>query len=338
MTAHLHYHEITAETPYKMGLALGRDFGEALRPFLGGLVQLPEKARNYLAACLELTRQQFPDYVAELEGYATGAGVPVAVLWQMLLEDDVLALSQEKCTSLATNGGRLIGHNEDWDAAAASRLFILRRNLAGKTLFELHYAGTPGGNAISISSSGTLQMINSQDATPLDTSIPRVPTNIIARFLADSSDIHAAVARLKNIPRMGGYAHTIIQVAPGGKGHLLELSQHDMALREITQFPFVHANHYIMDEMLQFNQRRPECSESSRQRYAAAAAGTAPQMRPEQVMRLLEDASKGADNSLLNNRTLAGVVIDLDSACAWIRLASEPEKSWMKYNLNFLAG
>ncbi|TAL31109.1 MAG: hypothetical protein EPN97_11560 [Alphaproteobacteria bacterium] len=335
MSSHAHYHEITADTPHEMGVALGRAFGPALQPFLRNLKDLPDAARDYLAACFTLTRQRFPDYAAEIEGYAAGAKISLDVLWQMLLEDDVLALSQEKCTSLATNGGRLIGHNEDWDADAASRLFILRRNLAGKTLFELHYAGTPGGNAISISSSGTLQMINSQDATPLDTSLPRVPTNIIARFLADSSDIHSAISRLKGIPRMGGYAHTIIQASPGGKHYLLEFSQHDMAMREITQFPFAHANHYVMEEMLQFNQRSPECSESSRQRHAAAA-GAAPDMKPADVMALLEDASSGPDNSLLNRRTLAGVVIDLDSACVWVRLVSEPEKSWVKYSLDFL--
>lgn len=337
MTMHAHYRVITADTPFDMGLALGRAFGEALRPFLGNLVPLPDDARRYLSACLALTRQHFPDYVAELEGYAAGVGVPLDVLWQMLLEDDVLALAQDKCTSLATNNGQLIGHNEDWDADAASRLFILRRTLKGQTLFELHYAGTPGGNAISISSSGTVQMINSQDATPLDMSIPRVPTNIIARFLAESGDTDAAIARLRQIPRMGGYGHTLIQAAPGGRHHLLELSQHDMAVREITQFPFVHANHYIMDEMVRFNRRAPECSESSRQRYAAAAAGTTPDMRPEDLMSLLVDASRGADNSLLNNRTLAGVVIDLEGASAWIRLASEPEKSWVKYRLDFLS-
>jgi hypothetical protein len=336
MTVHSHYHEITADKPYDMGLALGRAFGAALQPFLSGLVPLPEDARDYLAACLTLTQGHFPDYVAELEGYAAGAGVPLNVLWQMLLEDDVLALTRDKCTSLATNNGRLIGHNEDWDAEAAGRLFILRRTLKGQTLFELHYAGTPGGNAISISSSGTLQMINSQDATPLDTSTPRVPTNIIARFLADSRDVSAAVARLQKIPRMGGYAHTLIQERPGGTHYLLELSQYAMAMREITQFPFVHANHYIMDEMLKFNERPQECSESSRQRHAAAVAGTVPDMKPADVMSLLEDASRGPDNSLLNRRTLAGVVIDLDSACGWVRLASEPEKSWVRYSLDFL--
>ncbi|MEZ0223301.1 MAG: C45 family autoproteolytic acyltransferase/hydrolase [Alphaproteobacteria bacterium] len=337
MTVHAHYHEISADEPFDMGLALGRAFGAALRPFLSNLSQLPDPGRDYLKACLSLTRQHFPDYVAELEGYATGAGVDMSVLWQMLLEDDVLALSQEKCTSLATNNGRLIGHNEDWDADAASRLFILRRKLKGQTLFELHYAGTLGGNSISISSSGTIQMINSLEATPLDTSMPRVPTNIIARYLADSADIHAAVTRLQQIPRMGGYAHTIIHTTPGTKHYLLELSQHSMAMQEVTRFPFAHANHYVMDDMLRFNARPPECSESSRQRYDAAATGAASHMRPEQVMSLLEDAGRGPDNSLLNRRTLAGVVIDLDAGCAWIRLASEPDVSWVKYGLDFLS-
>jgi hypothetical protein len=332
MTVHAHYHDITADTPREMGLALGRAFGDALRPFLAELKPLPEQARSYLAACLAQTRQHFPGNVEELEGYAAGAGVETALLWQMLLEDDINVLHAEKCTSMATNKGRLIGHNEDWSADAAGRLFILRRTLRGQTLFELHYAGTLGGNAISISSAGLVQMINSLEGTPLDTSAPRVPTNIIARFMADSTDTKAALAKLKDIPRMGGYAHTLINAK---SVTLLELSQHEIASREITQFPFVHANHYTVDEMLHCNRRPPAESESSRQRYAGAVAGIAPQMAPEQLMTLLKNDSKGPDNSLFNRRTIAGVVIDLDAKCLWIRLASEPEIDWVKYGLDF---
>lgn len=336
MTVHSHYREITAETPYEMGMALGRAFGEALQPFLKELVQLPKGAQDYLTACLTLTREHFPDYIKELEGYAAGAGVGMDIFWQMLLEDDIHELPQEKCTSLVTNNGRLIGHNEDWDAAAANRLFVLRRKLKGRALFELHYAGTLGGNAISLSSSGAIQMINSLKAMPLDISIPRVPTNIIARYVADSDNIDTAIQRLRQIPRMGGYAHTIINTRQGGKHKLLELSQHDMAVHEILHFPFVHANHYTTDEMLHCDRQLPERSESSRQRYAAATAGAAQQMLPEAVISLLEDTSQGPSNSLMNSRTIAGVIIDLDSRCLWVRLASEPEKQWLKYGLEFL--
>lgn len=335
MTFHAHYHEITAGTPREMGLALGRAFGEALRPFLGDLKPLPEQTRHYLAACLELTRQHFPDYVEELEGYAEGAGVETSLLWQMLLEDDINSLKADKCTSMATNNGRLIGHNEDWSADAASRLFILRRTLRGRTLFELHYAGTLGGNAISIGSQGLVQMINSLEGMPFDASTPRVPTNIIGRFIAESADANAALAKLKSIPRMSGYAHTLIQ-AKGSDHRLLEFSQEAIAARHIKQFPFVHANHYTLDKMLHCNRRPPAESESSRQRYAGAAAGIAPHMTPEQLMALLQNDSKGPDNSLFNRRTIAGVVIDINGKHIWIRLASEPEKGWVKYALDFL--
>lgn len=330
---HAHYHEIAADTPRGMGLAMGRVFGGALRPFLAALKPLPDQTRSYLTACLALTRQHFPDYVDELEGYAEGAGTEIAVLWQMLLEDDINSLQPEKCTSMATNKGRLIGHNEDWSAEAAGRLFILRRTLRGQTLFDLHYAGTLGGNAISINSSGIVQMINSLEGRPFDTSTPRIPTNITGRIMADCADVDATLEKLRSLPRMGGYAHTLI----GRKNAvLLEASQQEIAARSITRFPYVHSNHYTMDEMLHCNRRPPAESESSRNRYAAASAGVQPEMSPAQLMALLQDGSKGPNNSLFNRRTIAGVVIDLDNKCLWIRLASEPEKDWVKYGLDFL--
>lgn len=335
MTVHTHYYDIKADTPREMGLALGHAFGGALKPFLSQLKPLPDKTRAYLADCLALTRQHFPDYVEELEGYAAGAGVDAAMLWQMLLEDDINALQTEKCTSMVTNDGRLIGHNEDWSADAARRLFILRRTLRGRTLFELHYAGTLGGNALSINSSGMVQMINSLAGMPFDASEPRVPTNIIGRFIAEATDTAAALKKLNAIPRMGGYAHTLIH-AHGAGNQLLELSQDRIAARNISQFPFVHANHYTLDDMLHCNRRPPAESESSRQRYAGASEGITAAMTPQQLMALLENDNKGPDNSLYNRRTIAGVAIDLDAKCAWIRLASEPEQDWVKYGLDFI--
>ena len=314
-----------------MGLALGNAFGAALQPFLRNLAVLPDTVNDYLRRCFKLTREIFPDYVAELEGYAAGSGVSVQVLWQMLLEDDISALAPEKCTSLVTNNGRLIGHNEDWDADTTARLFVLRRNLAGRTLFELHYAGTLGGNALSINGSGIVQIINSlNDGLPLDVSVPRVPTNIIGRFVADSTDTVATITKLKNIPRMGGYAHSLIQAGKNKTHCLIELSQHNMALHEIATFPYVHANHYTLKDMLHFNRVNRE---SSKQRYAAAAQGTAADMQCAEVMTLLQDKSAGPDNSLMNDRNIAGMVLDLDHSCAWVRLASEPEKGWLQYKL-----
>lgn len=327
---HTHFHEITADTPREMGLAMGRAFGAALQPFLQDLKPLTADIRDYLAACFALTRLHFPAYAEELEGYAAGAGTSIDLFWQMMLEDDVHAITAEKCTSMATNNGRLLGHNEDWDAAAAGRLFILHRRLKSHSLFELHYAGTPGGNAVSVNGTGLVQMINSLEGRPIDIKTPRVPTNIIARAMADSADPKATLAKLRNTPRMGGYAHTLIGTS---EKILVEMSQDEISVHDIASFPFVHANHYKLDDMQHCNRRTGMRAESSRQRYDAAASAIKPQMNSDEVKTLLHDNSRGPDNSLLNQRTIAGTVIDLEAKAIHIRLLSEPEKSWVEYKL-----
>ncbi len=314
-----------------MGLALGRAFGPALQPFLREQKPLPAPIRGYLAACLALTRQHFPAIVEELEGYAEGAGAPMEIFWQMMLEDDLQTLMPEKCTSMATNNGHLLGHNEDWDAAAAGRLFILRRTLKNRSLLELHYAGTPGGNALSVNSGGVVQMINSLEGRPLDTQTPRIPTNIIARVMAESTHPHDTLEKLRNIPRIGGYAHSLITRNSGNM--LVEMSRDEISIQSITPFPFAHTNHYTLENMQHCNRRTGWRAESSRARRDGATAGLKPQMNAGEMKTLLQDNSRGEDNSLLNRRTIAGTVIDLDAKTAHIRLLGEPEKSWVSYAL-----
>lgn len=340
---HDHYHEIAAQTHQELGLATGRAFGTALHPFLGRQSDVPVKMRVYLEDCMALTRQHFPDYVAEIEGYAAGAGADLMQLWQMMLEDDLSALPMakprpgaEKCTSFVTNHARLMGHNEDWDEEAQQRLFILRRVLYGRTTLELHYAGTLGGNAVSINDAGMIQMINSLPCEPVDTTIPRVPTNLIARHLSDCEDITQGFDYIRGLPRMGGYAHTLINVRPDGKHVMAELSQNDQSITDITAYPAVHANHFVLEGMEKYNRDRGKRTLSSHQRYETACTGTSENMTAEEAMTLLEDTGNGPDFSLLNKRTIAGVVIDLEDACAWIRLSGEADKGWLRYELDFL--
>jgi hypothetical protein len=339
MIAHAHYREISAATPYDMGLALGRAFGPALRPFLEKLPPPPRQAaQDYLKRCFEFTRHEFPDITAEIEGYAAGAGVGLDIFWRMLLEDDLQAISdsfgpQEKCTSFVAGGGRVIGHNEDWDAESHERLWVLRRNCAGRVLFELHYAGTPGGNALSINGAGIVQMINSQDSEPVDMSVPRVPANVVARFVAEAEDIDATLVRLKKLPRMGGYAHTLVRAA---ECRLIETSQSAIVSCSVASFPYAHANHYVLEEMCGRNTRPPDRAANTRRRMETALTGAKAVRTPAEARALLEDASGGPDCGLMNARTLAGVVVDLEARQAWVRLASEPEKSWLRYELDFL--
>lgn len=333
---HRQYHHIKAKTPFEMGEALGRTFGPALQPYWKGLKPLSEGVQSYIADCYTLTAHVFPQYTAEIEGYAKGAGVSIQTLWHFLLEDDIDALSGEKCTSFVTNKGRLLGHNEDWNPQSAARLFILHRELAGKTLFEFHYGGTLGGNAFSVNGHGVAVLVNSQDATPVDTSMPRIPTNVLARFVAETADPAECVEQLKTLPRMAGYAHTMIDLK-SGHHRLLEASQHDVASEEITVFPFIHANHYILDEMVKLNIDPYSEEKTTYPRYAAAQRGTAPRMDVEAAQKLLEDETGGPNCSLLNRRTLAGVVLDADAKTAHIRVAAEADKGWVPYRLDFLS-
>src|SRR5690606_20058965 len=113
-----------------------------------------EKARendgwNDKVACalmlLEPTQRHFPQYIEEISGYAEAAHIHMRELWALCVEDD----AHNKCTTVVTNGGKLLLHNDDWDPEAANAVCVLEKTVGELTILELYYYVIPlGGSAV----------------------------------------------------------------------------------------------------------------------------------------------------------------------------------------------
>ena len=77
MLSHSNYFEFKAKSNYDLGLQLGEHFKDAVKTRMSKIernsswVKKLKRAKEYL----EFTKQYFPQYVREIEGYAQGAGV-----------------------------------------------------------------------------------------------------------------------------------------------------------------------------------------------------------------------------------------------------------------------
>ncbi|MGD9212021.1 MAG: C45 family autoproteolytic acyltransferase/hydrolase, partial [Desulfobacteraceae bacterium] len=239
---HKNYYEIRAKNYFDLGFQEGQLFGVFLRQSVKQQKKLSYGDTGLLTrakAYLKITKRMFPYLLEELEGYAEGARVPFDDLWLLSLEDELFPSMYEKCTTVITNHGLLIAHNEDWDVEAMDAICVLKKTVQGLTILELYYLNTLGGNAISVNSNGFVQTINT--LTHSDTQIG-VPKNIIARWLSETNDPESDFKRLEMIQRASGYSHNFCRT--DGAIWNFECSAKEQILL-CPNAPFIHTNHFL---------------------------------------------------------------------------------------------
>ncbi|QEG32948.1 C45 family autoproteolytic acyltransferase/hydolase [Bythopirellula goksoeyrii] len=325
---HKNYFEIEADNTYELGLQKGKLFGESLLQSLNeerkGKVwsEYVRRSREYLTP----TEKVFPELVAELKGYAHGAGTSFEELWTLNLLDELTQDVQEKCTTFVTNNGFLVAHNEDWSADAEDELCVLKRTIGDATTLELFYVNTLGGNAISINSHGILQAINSLNHYDHQMGIPKC---VVARWLSDTSAPERDLEMLGRLRRASGFHHVIVNslgnvwsVECSAKSHIITT----------PAIPFVHTNHYLMPEMavLEGNSNRF----GTFGRLSRASENVSETMSIEKARKILGDSSQGKRRSIHSNRTIGGMIVDVDHMQAMVWLRRESKKGWLSYEMN----
>jgi hypothetical protein len=325
---HDNFFSIEADTHFDLGQRKGQLFGEYLRKKLARLTtarwwsRFVRRSRDYLG----VTRQYFPQLVAEYEGYARGASVAFEDLWTFELLDEMTE-GGDRCTTVVTNNGFLVAHNEDWTPDAADGLCLLKRTVGEHSAFELFYLNTLGGNSISINSRGIVHAVNSLEHRDRQIGVPR---NVVARWMSDAHSPEDAYAALQNVPRAGGYHHTFVSAA--GEVWSIECSAGRQVLTR-PSMPFVHTNHFLSDSLRSLE--LADDDEGTYRRYQSASGGVRELMSQEDAQELLSDTSQGRRRSIFNARTIARMVIDVDHMVANVWLARERQKGWLSYNVAF---
>ena len=116
MQHHDNFFTFQADNNYDLGLQLGAHFKEVAQARLNRILRDDAWALKLKRSMeyLSVTKESFPHYVQEIEGYAKGAGVDFLECWTRSFEDQFSFYREDHCTSIVTNDGKLISHNEDW--------------------------------------------------------------------------------------------------------------------------------------------------------------------------------------------------------------------------------
>jgi len=322
---HSNYFEIQANSYFDLGLQQGRLFRIEAHSKINGKKQhrlwedIVEKSQEHL----QLTTSAFPHLIEELRGFSSGAEVRFDDLWAAILGNEIANI--DKCTTVITNGGRLIAHNEDGDAHAQDTVCVLKKTIKDITILEVFYYNTLGGNAISINSHGFVQTINSLSHRDTQVGIPR---NCIARWMSETRSPETDFSSLTTLKRSSGYNHNLI--SKSGEIWNIESSAIQQTLiKPVT--PFVHTNHYLGS--LQHLENNDNAS-ATFERYAAANLWVKKYMSVSEAQAMMSDIAAGEKMSIFNERTIARVIVNLEQLVAHIWLLRESDKGWVEYDLH----
>lgn len=328
---HRNYHEVSGATPAECGSILGRLFGRILAGYIADARDdetWPERRRD-AEPLLAQTARYFPAYFEELSAYAKAAGVSLIDLWTISIEDELEDDDTEKCTTVITNNGRLIAHNEDWDADAADDICILKKRCGDVTTLELYYYGCPlGGTALSICSNGYVQAINSLSLADWRVGVPKI---VLARRMAEISNVKAELEEVLSVPRSSGFTHNLVD--RNGRTTVVECTARRHSVRH-PETPAVHTNHVLQRDLARFEGDHD--GKSTFRRYETAYALVRPHMDEREMIRLLSDEGASKTNSVFNRNTIARAIVDLDRNVASFWLRRESQRGWIEYPLDFI--
>ena len=239
----------------EVGFAIGQRFAEQIHRSLDAYRFLQERILPYhrtpegqarYRRLLELHQIRYPDYFAELEGIAQGAGRPFEDLFLTNLRGEYRTFlhgaEARGCSDCAvvTDDVALIGHNEDGSPTFRGNMYLVHARVEGKPAFTaLSYPGFLCGNAFGFNAAGICFSVD--HVQPQDARVG-VGRHFIARSLLEARSLDDAIKRVTVPERASGFSYTIGSI-PERRVVIVEVAPANHHVREIRGAYF-HANHY----------------------------------------------------------------------------------------------
>ena len=239
----------------EVGFAIGKRFAEQIHRLFDNYRFLRHRVLPYHCTLegqaryqelLDLNRTRYPDYFAELEGLAQGAGRPFEELFLTNMRGEyreyLHELQTRGCSDCAvvTDDVTLIGHNEDGEPEFRGNMYIVHARVEGKPSFTaLSYPGFLCGNAFGFNGEGLCYSID--NVRPRDTRVG-VGRHFVARSLLEARSLQDAIERVTVPGRALGFSYIIGSVRERRVVHV-EVAPGTHHVHEI-QGGYFHANHY----------------------------------------------------------------------------------------------
>lgn len=279
-------------TPGEIGLAIGRRFRDKIQAAFEIHDRNCRREYRLSTGCLRTAiarascaaRRRFPSYLDEIAGIAEGAGLDFAEVFLLNYIELPAVECDEACSTVIvrSNGGILIGHNEDWNPRH-NDVYLLHARYPGGDGFEcLCYYGILPGMSCGINTHGIAHAVNYLRPSDCRFGVPRV---FLTRALLDARSLIFAD---KLICRRGRGFGQAIHLARGNQYRGYELTAKRIG-RLPTGLPNMHTNHYLLGRLKRFESADDLRSTHSRlvEGLAQIANACGKQLTPRFVRSLL---------------------------------------------------
>ncbi|KAL2066054.1 hypothetical protein VTL71DRAFT_2125 [Oculimacula yallundae] len=200
------------------------------------VTQLALKYQPYLS-------EKWPQYVAEMQGVAEGAGVRYEDILALNVRTEIaFGAFSDGCTALSWKGqgGSVLGQNWDWNTEQLPNLICLKiEKEDGLAIQMITEAGIIG--KIGLNSHGVGCTLNALKAKGV--SFTRLPCHLALRTVMESSSRNEAISTLE-ASGVASACHILIADATGGTG--LECTSEDVVRLEMEDGVVTHTNHMIV--------------------------------------------------------------------------------------------
>jgi isopenicillin-N N-acyltransferase-like protein len=237
---------------YQLGYQVGKQTKSKIRQILkpeniwfSERKELDKQNSSFLDRVLQITEENFPQYIEEIRGYADGAGVDFRDLW-IVNSADHQTMQFETCTDVIFKSVDevILGHNEDFNDINSDPSFFLHMKLDdGTTIFAHTYPGALPGTSFGINSHGIAITCNTLPNPNKNVGVSR---KVIDRWLLESRSIDETLSRINYLPRCGVFSYNIAGTNPL-RAVNVETTEYAIYLTEVAD-RFFHTNHYLADE------------------------------------------------------------------------------------------
>lgn len=246
-----------AGSHYAVGYAIGQTFAAQIQAMYDNYELLQERMLPYLVttqgrqryeALLEVQQEQFPGYMAELQGLADGSGRPFHEVFLCNARGEFSGfLAQERASqgcfdvAILSDQAAILAHNEDGTTAARGTAYLVHARVdgeAGWTAFS--YPGFLCGNAFGFNRHGIAFSIDNVRPQQVRVGLVR---HFLARSLLDARSIDDAIQRVTRPGRAAGFNYMIASIKER-RIVGVEVAPDDYHVHPV-EGTYYHANHYL---------------------------------------------------------------------------------------------
>jgi len=288
-----------------LGRAIGTKFASVIQKNVAAKQKKIPHYDSYLIRTepyYKATCDAFPDLIAEMTATAHAAGVGVADYFAINCREVPRDEEPDHCTVAVSFGehGAVVGHNEDWEGADPSAIYILKATVGDTTFMGLQYRVTVPGVSIAMNNWGLVQCINDLNSEAQ----VGVPKNFIARAVLDCKTLDEAEKLIRNTKRASGFNHVLVQ---GREVRNIEIAGDKVGIQKVTATPYVHTNHYLTDELIPSEKFH---TKSSEERFLRASELVKSNMTIVEMKALLGDIKNKEYPISRADATLGSMIVE----------------------------